>query len=441
MRRTRVVIVGAGGRDFHNFNVFYRNNPDYEVVAFTAAQIPGVERRRYPAELAGSLYPDGIPIVPESELRDVIKEFHVDEVILSYSDLRYDDLGKIASIALSSGAGFRLLSPRETMLHSHRLVIAVTAVRTGAGKSTVSRAIVRELLSRGIKPVPVRHPMAYGNLREMVVQVFKTYEDLDRWKVTIEEREEYEQYLRLGLPVLAGVDYGKVLTAAEEMGDVILWDGGNNDFPFYVFDYMVTVADAMRPGHEIGSYPGEVNVRMANAVVVNKVSQASEESVKKVVLNVRRVNPNAKVSLADMEVTISDPSLVEGRRVLVIEDSPTVTHGGVPYGAGYVAAKKYGASEVVNPRPYAVGVLRKLYEEYPHMKEVLPSTGYTPEQLRDLEETIKRTPADAVVLGTPADITMLLNIEKPVVKAMWELKIIEGPTIRELVDEFLESKG
>ncbi len=441
VRRTRVIIVGAGGRDFHNFNVLYRDNPDYEVVAFTAAQIPGVERRRYPAELAGSLYPDGIPIVPESKLGDMIKEFHVDEVVLSYSDLRYDDLGRIASIALSSGASFRLLSPRETMLRSHRPVIAVTAVRTGAGKSTVSRAIVKELFSRGIKPIPVRHPMAYGDLREMAVQVFKTYEDLDRWKVTVEEREEYEQYLRLGLPVLAGVDYGKVLTVAEGMGDVILWDGGNNDFPFYVFDYMVTVADAMRPGHEIGSYPGEVNVRMANAVVVNKVSQAGEESVKKVVLNVRRVNPNAKVSLADMEVTVSNLSLVEGRRVLVIEDSPTVTHGGVSYGAGYVAAKKYGASEVIDPRPYAVGVLRKLYEEYPHMKEVLPSTGYTPEQLRDLEETIKRTPADAVVLGTPADITLLLNIDKPVVKATWELKIVEGPTIRELVDEFLEGKG
>lgn len=438
VRRTRVVIVGAGGRDFHNFNVFYRDNPDYEVVAFTAAQIPGVERRRYPAELAGSLYPDGIPIMPEDELQNIIRGLHVDEVVLSYSDLKYEDVGRIASTALSSGASFRLLSPRETMLSSHRPVIAVTAVRTGAGKSTVSRAVVRELLNRGVKPVPVRHPMAYGDLREMVVQVFKTFEDLDKWKVTVEEREEYEQYLRLGLPVLAGVDYGKVLTTAEGMGGVILWDGGNNDFPFYKFDYMIVVADAMRPGHEVGSYPGEVNVRMANAVIVNKVSQASEDSVKKVVDNVRKVNPKAKVCLADMEVSVTDPSLVEGRRVLVIEDSPTVTHGGVPYGAGYVAARKYGASELIDPRPYAVGVLKNMYEEYPHMKEVLPSTGYTPEQLRDLEETIRRTPVDVVVLGTPADITRLVRIDKPVVKVTWELKVVEGPTISELVAEFLE---
>ncbi|MEM3849121.1 MAG: GTPase, partial [Zestosphaera sp.] len=346
-----------------------------------------------------------------------------------------------ASTALSSGASFRLLSPRETMLTSHRPVMAVTAVRTGAGKSTVSRAVVKELLKKGVKPVPIRHPMAYGDLREMAVQVFKTFEDLERWKVTVEEREEYEQYLRLGLPILAGVDYGKVLTVAEGMGDVILWDGGNNDFPFYRFDYMITVADAMRPGHEIGSYPGEVNVRMADAVVVNKVGQASEESVKKVVSNVRRVNPGARICLADMEVSVTDPSLVEGKKVLVVEDSPTVTHGGVPYGAGYVAARKYGASEVVDPRPYAVGVLKSLYEEYPHMKEVLPSTGYTAEQLRDLEETIRRTPADVVVLGTPADITRLVRIDKPVVKVTWELKVLEGPTISELVAEFLERKG
>ncbi len=439
VRRTRVVIVGAGGRDFHNFNVVYRDNPDYEVVAFTAAQIPGVERRRYPAELAGSLYPDGIPIVPESKLSEIIREFHVDEVVLSYSDLRYEDVGRIASIALSSGASFRLLSPRETMLASHKPVIAVTAVRTGAGKSTVSRAVVRELLSRGIKPVPVRHPMAYGDLREMVVQVFRSYDDLIKWKVTVEEREEYEQYLRLGLPVLAGVDYGKVLTTAESMGDVILWDGGNNDFPFYRFNYMITVADAMRPGQEVGSYPGEVNVRMANAVVINKVSQASAESVRTVLNNVKKVNPRAKICLADMEVALSEPDLVRGKRVLVIEDSPTVTHGGVPYGAGYVAAKKYGASEIIDPRPYAVGILKKLYEEYPHMKEVLPSTGYTPDQLRDLEETINRTPADAVVLGTPADITKLIKIDKPVVKTAWELKILEGPSIKELIDEFLET--
>ncbi len=436
--RKRVIIVGAGGRDFHNFNVFYRDNPEYEVVAFTAAQIPGVERRRYPPSLAGSLYPDGIPIFPEEKLGDLVREFHVDEVVLSYSDLTYEAVGRILSEALAAGASFRILSPRETMLPSFRPVIAVTAVRTGAGKSTVSRAVVRELMTRGIKPVPVRHPMAYGDLEKMAVQIFREYADLERYGVTIEEREEYEQYIRMGLVVLAGVDYGAVLREAERLGDVILWDGGNNDYPFYKFDYMITVADAMRPGHEIGSFPGEVNTRLADAVIVNKVSQARKEDIERVVNNIRRVNPKAKIALADMEVTVDKPELIEGKRVVVIEDSPSVTHGGLPYGAGYVAAKKYGAAEIIDPRPYAVGIIKKMYEEYPHMKEVLPSTGYTPEQLRDLEETIKRINADTVVLGTPADITRLIKIDKPVVRVQWELVIREGPTIKEMIDEFLE---
>ncbi len=436
--RKRVIIVGAGGRDFHNFNVFYRDNPEYEVVAFTAAQIPGVERRRYPPSLAGSLYPDGIPIFPEEKLGDLIREFHVDEVVLSYSDLTYGVVGRIFSEALAAGASFRILSPRETMLPSFRPVIAVTAVRTGAGKSTVSRAVVRELMGRGVRPVPVRHPMAYGDLEKMAVQIFREYADLERYGVTIEEREEYEQYIRMGLVVLAGVDYGAVLREAEKLGDVILWDGGNNDYPFYKFDYMITVADAMRPGHEVGSFPGEVNTRLADAVIVNKISQARRDDIERVVNNVRRVNPKAKIALADMEVTVDKPELVEGKRVVVIEDSPSVTHGGLPYGAGYVAAKKYGAAEIIDPRPFAVGIIKKMYEEYPHMKEVLPSTGYTPEQLRDLEETIKRINADAVVLGTPADITRLIEIDRPVVRVRWELVIREGPTIKEMIDEFLE---
>jgi len=437
-RRTRVVIVGAGGRDFHNFNVYYRDNPEYEVVAFTASQIPGVERRRYPPELAGRLYPDGIPILPAKDLGEIIRKYHVDEVVLSYSDLTYDVVGHLLSVALANGASFKILPPRETMLTSFRPLIAVTATRTGAGKSTVSRAVVRELLNRGLKPVPIRHPMAYGDLREMEVQIFRTYEDLERWKVTIEEREEYEQYIRMGLPVLAGVDYGKILREAEKMGDVILWDGGNNDFPFYRFDYMITVADAMRPGHEVGSFPGEVNVRMADAVIINKVSQVSEEDLRKVVDNVKAVNPRARIVKADMEVSVDKPELIAGKKALVIEDSPTVTHGGVPYAAGYVAAKKFGAEEIIDPRPYAGGILKELYQEYPHMKEVLPSTGYTPEQLRDLEETVKRVPADVVVLGTPADITRLITIDKPVVKVRWELKVVEGPTIAEMITEFLE---
>ncbi len=442
LRRKRVLIIGAGGRDFHNFNVVFRNNPDYEVVAFAFTQIPGVERRRYPPELAGDLYPDGIPIVPYKELGKLIKDLRVDEVVLAFSDITYDVLGRIASEVLAAGASFRLLSPTETSIKSMKPVIAVTAVRTGAGKSTVSKAVVEELSRRAIKVAVVRHPMAYGDLSKMAVQLFEKLEDLDKWGVTIEEREEYEHYLRMGLKVLAGVDYGRVLRLAEELGDVILWDGGNNDFPFYVHDYMITVADAMRPGHEVGSYPGEVNVRMADAVVINKVSQASEEAVKTIISNVKEVNPKAKIILADMEVYVDNPELIRGRKVLVIEDSPTVTHGGVPYGAGYVAATKYGAKEIVDPRPYAVGVIKEIYETYKHMGKVLPSTGYTKEQLRDLEETIRRADADTVVIGSPADISRLIRIEgKDVVRVRWRLKVLEGPKISELIDEFLERVG
>jgi len=433
----KIVIMGAGGRDFHNFNVLFRDNPEYRVVAFTAAQIPGIEYKRYPPSLAGKLYPQGIPIYPEEMLPEIVREFGVDEVILSYSDLTYEELGRKISMVLAAGADFRLVDPRETMLTSIKPVIAVTAVKTGAGKSTVSRAVSRELRRRGIKFVVVRHPMAYGDLEKMVVQIFRTLEDLDRYGITIEEREEYEPHIRLGVPVLAGVDYGKVLEEAEKLGDVILWDGGNNDLPFFKPLYMITVADAMRPGLEIRAYPGEVNVRLANAIIITKISQARREDVELIVNNVRKINPSAKICKADMEVTVDKPSLIEGKRVVVIEDSPSVTHGGLPYGAGYVAAKKYGA-EVIDPRPYAVGIIKRMYEEYPHMGPVLPSTGYTPEQLRDLAETIKRIDCDAIVLGTPADLTQLIKFDKPVVKVSYELKVVEGPSISELIDEFIE---
>jgi predicted GTPase len=437
----RVIIAGAGGRDFHNFLVYFRDNPEYEVVAFTATQIPGIERRRFPPELAGPRYPMGIPIYPESELPRLIKELRVDEVVLSYSDLTYEDVGRLASVVLASGASFRLLSPFDTMLRSVKPVIAVTAVRTGAGKSTVSRAVVRELVKRGIRVVPIRHPMAYGDLVKSAVQVFRSEEDFERYGVTIEEREEYEQYIRLGLPVLAGIDYRRILVEAERMGDVILWDGGNNDCPFLKFDYMVTVADAMRPGQEVGAYPGEVNVRLADAVVVNKVSRARREDVERVAANVKRVNPRAKILLADMEVTVERPELIKGRRVAVVEDSPSVTHGGLPYGAGYVAAEKYGAAEVVDPRPHAVGIIRAMLEEYKHMGSVVPSTGYSPEQIADLNETLRRMDVDAIILGTPADISKLIKVGVPVVKVYWELKVVEGPSIGELVEEFLERVG
>jgi len=437
----RVIIIGAAGRDFHNFLVYFKDNPEYEVVAFTATQIPGIERRRFPPELAGPRYPQGIPIYPESELPRLIKELKVDEVVLSYSDLTYNDVGRIASTALSAGASFKLLSPFDTALRSFKPVIAVTAVRTGAGKSTVSRAVVRELIKTGLKVVPIRHPMPYGDLVKSVVQVFRTESDFDKYGITVEEREEYEQYIRLGLPVLAGVDYGRILLEAEKMGDVILWDGGNNDCPFIRPDYMITVADAMRPGQEVSSYPGEVNARLADAVVVNKVSRAGRENVEKVVSNVRKINPKAKVVLADMEVTVDRPELIKGKKVAVVEDSPSVTHGGLPYGAGYVAAEKYGAAEIVDPRPYAVGIIKTMLEEYPHMGSVVPSTGYTPEQLRDLNETLRRMDVDVVVLGTPADISKLLSIDVPIVKVSWELKVLEGPTIEDLVKEFLTRVG
>jgi len=437
----RVIIAGAGGRDFHNFLTYFRDNPEYEVVAFTATQIPGIERRRFPPGLAGPRYPLGIPIYPESELPRLVRELRVDEVVLSYSDLTYEDMGRLASIVLASGASFRLLSPFDTMLRSVKPVIAITAVRTGAGKSTVSRAVARELVRRGVRVVPVRHPMAYGDLVRSAVQVFRGEEEFEKYGVTIEEREEYEQYIRLGLPVLAGVDYRRALVEAERMGDVILWDGGNNDCPFLRFDYMITVADAMRPGQEVGAYPGEVNVRLADAVVVNKVSRARRENVERVVENVKKVNPRARILLTDMEVAVDRPELIKGKRVAVVEDSPSVTHGGLPYGAGYVAAEKYGAARVVDPRPYAVGIIKAMLEEYKHMGPVVPSTGYSPEQIADLNETLRRMDVDAIVLGTPADISKLLKVDVPIVKVYWELRVVEGPSIGELVDEFLERVG
>lgn len=438
MRPKKVLILGAGGRDFHNFNVFFRDKPEYRVVAFTAAQIPGIIGRRYPPELAGKLYPEGIPIIPEDEMEEIIKTQGIDLVVLAYSDLLYNDVGSKLSRALAAGASFMILGPRDTMLQSTKPVIAVTAVRTGAGKSSVSRAVVRELMAKGFKVAPIRHPMAYKDLKEAVAQKFTSLDDLDRYNVTVEEREEYEHYIRMGLVVYAGVDYGKILTEAEKEADIILWDGGNNDWPFIKPDYMITVADAMRPGHEVMSFPGEVNLRMADAVIINKADQAKPGAIEEIKANIARANPKAKVAVAESVVEVDDPEAIKGKRVVVVEDSPTVTHGGAPYAAGYVAALKYGAAEIVDPRPYAVGIIKKMYEEYPHMDRVVPSTGYTESQLRDLEETLRRIPADVIVSGTPADISRLINVDKPIVRVKFEVKIIEGPSIREMVEEFLE---
>ncbi len=436
-RKKRVIIMGAGGRDYHNFNMMFRDNDEYEVVAFTATQIPGIENNRYPPELAGEKYPYGIPIYPEKELPRLVRELHVDEVILAYSDLTYQELGNKIAMVLASGANFSILGTRDTMLSSIKPVIAVTAVKTGAGKSTVSKALVREFKRRGIRLAAVRHPMAYGDLVKKNVIVISSREDVDKYPLTIEEREEYEPYVALGVPILAGIDYGLVLREAEKLGDVILWDGGNNDWPFFRPLYMVTVADALRPGLEVSAFPGEVNVRLADTVIITKVSEGGEENAKKVAENVKKVNPQAKIALADLEVTVENPSMIEGKRVVVVEDSPTVTHGGAPYAAGYVAARKYGA-EIVDPKPYARGVIRKMYEEYPHMGPLVPTTGYTEEQLRDLEETINAIPADVVILATPASVERLIKLNKPYVKVSYELVIREGPSISDIVDEFLE---
>ncbi len=433
-----MVVMGAGGRDFHNFNVFFRNNYDYNVIAFTATQIPGIEGRRYPASLAGPLYPNGIPIIPEQDLPKVIEKYGVDLVVLSYSDLTYGEVGSKISIALSSGASFMILGPRDTMIPASKPVIAVTAVKTGAGKSSLSRAIIKELISRGFNVAPVRHPMAYKDLEKMAVQRFSSIEDLDRLEVTVEEREEYEHYIRMGLTVYAGVDYGKVLSLVEREADIILWDGGNNDWPFIQPDYMVTVADAMRPGMEVSAFPGEVNVRMADVVVINKADQADKSTVDEMKQRIKSINPHAKISIARSVVTVDDPKLIEGKRVVVVEDSPTVTHGGAPYGAGMVAAKMYRAKEIIDPRPYAKGIILDMYKEYPHMDRIVPSTGYTEDQVRDLEETLNAIPADAIVSGTPIDLSRIIHVNKPIVRVRYDVEIIEGPSVEDIVDSFLE---
>ncbi len=433
----KVVIIGAGGRDYHNYNVLFRDNPRYRVIAFLATQIPGITGKRYPASLAGRLYPNGIPILSIEVLEDIVKTYGVDDIVLSFSDLTYSELGGYLSRALATGANFIILGPRDTMLEASKPVLAITGVKTGVGKSSVSREVVRVLVGKGYRVGVVRHPMAYGDLELMALEKLHTIDDLDKYKTTIEEREEYEHYLRMGLTVYAGVDYGRILGIVEKENDIILWDGGNNDWPFYRPDFHITVADAMRPGIERNSYPGEVNIRIADAVIINKVDQAGEEDVETIKQNVKELNPDAYVSLAVSEVSVDKPELVKNKRVVVIEDSPTVTHGGLPYAAGYVAARKYGAREIVDPKPCAVGVIAEMYKRYRHIGPVIPSTGYTQEQLRDLEETLKNIDAEAIVLGTPSDITRLISVDKPVVRVSFRVRIVDGPSIEDYIDMFL----
>lgn len=439
MVRKRVVIVGAGGRDLHNFNMVFKYDPSVEVVAFLFTQIPGVEFRRCPQVFAGEGYPNGIPIYPLDTLPNIVKTFNVDEVVLSLSDLTYEELGKIISFILLTGCDFKIIGLRNTMLDSVKPVIAVTATKTGAGKSTISRAIVKELIGRKLKVSVVRHPMVYKDIEKNLVQIFKSLEDLDKHDLTVEEREEFEPHLELGASVLAGSDYRKILVEAEKLGDVILWDGGNNDWPFFRPWYWVTVTDALRPGIEVGTYPGEINIRLADVVIITKVSVAQPEHVRTIVENIEKVNPNAKIVKADMDVSVDNPNALSGKKVVVVEDAPTVTHGGAPYGAGYIAAKKYGA-EVVDPRKYSLGIFKSIYEQYPHIGPVVPSLGYTEKQLKELENLLNTVEADIVLLATPAKIEKILRLTKPVVRVSWELKIVEGPTIKDIVDEFLSRR-
>ena len=420
----RVVILGAAGRDFHNFNTVYRDDPSHVVVAFTAAQIPGIEGRNYPSSLAGRLYPNGIPIVAESELPTLIREKKVDLCVFSYSDVPYASVMHLAAQCVAAGADFTLLGADRTMLHSRVPVIAVTAVRTGAGKSQTTRYISRFLKPLGKRVVAIRHPMPYGDLSLQACQRFATIADLTSERCTIEEREEYEPHIDNGFVVYAGIDYERILRSAENEADLILWDGGNNDLPFYAPALHICVADPHRAGHETSFWPGEVNFRRADIIVINKCDTADESKIRAIEEAAAAMNPRAVTIRAESPVTVDRPELMRGRRALVIEDGPTLTHGGMSYGAGVVAARHSGVLDIVDPRPYAVGSIRDTYEKYPNATGILPAMGYSDEQIAELEETIRRTPADVVVIGTPIDLTRVLKIDKPAVRVRYELREI-----------------
>jgi predicted GTPase len=433
----KVLIMGAAGRDFHNFNVFFRDNPAYEVVAFTATQIPNIEGRQYPPELAGARYPKGIPIVAEEDLPRLVREYSVRDVVFAYSDVAYGYVMQRASIAAAAGASFWLLGPEDVMLRSSSRVIAVGAVRTGAGKSQTTRAVTDALRRLGVSFVVVRHPMPYGDLRRQEVQRFASYEDLAEHDCTIEEREEYEPHLDRGTVVYAGVDYGKILRQAEREAEVVVWDGGNNDFPFYRPDLLIVVADPLRQGHEVSYWPGEVNFRMADAIVINKEDSATPEQIAALKANIAAINPRAAVIDANSRLEIEHPELVRGRRVLCVEDGPTITHGEMPFGAATVAAKRWEAAELADPRPHLVGSLRGVYAKYTHLGLALPAMGYGAEQTRELQETIDATPADAVLFATPIDLGRLIHVNKPLVRVRYELEEIGGARLEDVMRKAL----
>lgn len=433
MEKTKVIIMGAAGRDFHNFNVYFRDNERYEVVAFTATQIPDIAGRMYPAELAGKLYPNGIPIYPEDQLEELIVKHDIDQAIFAYSDLSHVDIMHKASAVMAAGADFRLMGPNTTMLKSKVPIVAIVAVRTGVGKSQTTRYVSQALIDAGLKVVAIRHPMPYGDLAKQAVQRFATYEDLDIHECTIEEREEYEPHIDRGVIVYAGVDYGRILEEAEKEADVILWDGGNNDFSFYKPDLTITLVDPHRAGHEVLYHPGETNVRLADVVIINKVDTAKPEDVETVRKNVQRVNPRAQIIDAASPVTVEDPEMIRGKRVLVVEDGPTLTHGGMGYGAGVVAARQFGAGELVDPRPFAVGSIVETLERFHHLEPLLPAMGYSKKQIDELETTINRSDAEVVLIGTPIDLRRVLKIDKPAVRARYELEQESGPDLRDIV--------
>ncbi len=432
----KVLILGAAGRDFHNFNVVFRHNPEYQVVAFTAAQIPDIANKTYPPVLAGKLYPKGIPIVEEEKMEQVIRDEAVDVVVFSYSDVKHETLMHLASRAVAAGADFWLLGAERTELKSKVPVISVCAVRTGCGKSPVSRRIAAELKQHGWHPVVIRHPMPYGDLALQHAQRFATLDDLILHDCTIEEREEYEPHIIEGRTVYAGVDYEEILHMAENEGDVILWDGGNNDTPFYKSDLEIVVLDPHRPGHELAYYPGEVNFRSASVLIINKVDTANRENVETVRKNVAKFNPTAQVIETACKVTVPDPELVRGKRVLVVEDGPTLTHGEMPYGAGVVAAKNYGAVTMVDPRPFAMGSIKKTFEKFPHLGRVLPAMGYSDQQRHELEQTIANTPCDLVLIATPIDLAKAIKIEKPAMRVGYEVEEVGGRALTDLIDKF-----
>lgn len=437
MAKERVIIMGAAGRDFHNFNTVFRNNPDYDVVAFTATQIPNIDGRVYPAELAGELYPNGIPIHPESELTDLIKSLNVTQVVFSYSDVSYNYVMRKSAEVMAAGADFRLLGRGETMLKSSKPVISICAVRTGCGKSQTTRAVSDILKGMGKKVAAVRHPMPYGNLVVQAVQRFASVDDMDEYECTIEEREEYEPHIVNGTIVYAGVDYEAILRKAEAEVDVVLWDGGNNDLPFFKPDLHIVVVDPHRPGHEIRYFPGEANLRMADVVVVNKVDTASEEGIAEVLKNVEALVPDATVIMGNSPVSVADPDIINGKRVLVVEDGPTLTHGEMAYGAGVVAAQKFGAAELVDPRPFAIGSIKVTFEKYTTTGTVLPAMGYGEVQMRELEETINATDCDLVVIATPIDLGRLLKLTKPSVRVSYDLEEAGEPQLAGLIAKTL----